>query len=455
MRRGTRPVLIAALSVVLALLLALGVYAARSLSNVTQQGTLTTRQYFQQGERLERVRRLLSLTASSVRDYLLDPNAVSLPTYRNQARRYWSQAMNAVDDYKRVSTPERRPLAEQFEAQLLEYWTIADRHLEIARDQRSRAGVNLLIGKLVPLRDAFLETIDEIGARDRADLRAAATRSALFAEEAERRLWAAITVTLLLSLVVAGTTFFYLVRLESAASAQHDATVRAGVKLEKLSQRLLTLQEDERRRIAMELHDDYGQRMASLLFELAATAERPDASPDVRLVIQKMGERLSSVARDIQQLSRSLHSAVLEKVGLESAIRADCNSVQQRMAWAVDFRSIGVPKQLPKPLSLATYRIFQEALQNSLKHSETRRLTVTLALDDGNLVLRVEDYGQGFDAKSANQAGSLGLVSMRERMRMVGGAFVIDSEIGKGTVIEATVPIGACERTEYESVQNL
>jgi signal transduction histidine kinase len=417
---------------------------------------LTTREYFQQGERLESVRLLLSSAASAVRDYLLDPDSLALPRHREQARRSWLQAMKAIEDYKRVATLARRPLTDQLDAQVSGYWAIAERSLEITGHQRSEAGVNLLIGQLVPLRDTFLETINEIGARDRVDLRSAAAGTARFVQGAETRLWTAIALTVFLSLLVAGTTVVYLVRLENTALAQYEASVKSGVELERLSRRLLTLQEDERRRIARELHDDYGQRMASLLFELAATAERTDATPDLRLVIQKMEERLGNVAKDIQQLSRSLHSAVLDKIGLEAAIRADCSALRQRIAWDIDFQSVDVPKRLPEPLCLAAYRVFQEALQNTLKHSQTSRLAVVLTVDGGDLILRVKDYGHGFDAEAANQAGSLGLISMRERMRMVGGTFLIHSEIGKGTQIEARVPIRGNERLEYrENVQNL
>jgi signal transduction histidine kinase len=455
-RRGIRRVLLIALSIVLALLLALGVYAARSLSSVSQAGTLTTRAYFQQGERLENVRGQLSAAASAVRDYLLDPDSLALPRYREQARRSWLQTMEAIAAYKGVATLERRPLTDQLDAQASGYWAIADRSLEITGHQRMDVGVNLLIGQLVPLRDTILETINEIGARDRADLRSAAASTAQFVQRTERRLWAAIALTMLLSLLVAATTVLYLVRLENAATAQYEASMKAGVELERLSRRLLTLQEDERRRIARELHDDFGQRMASLLLELAGVAERVDATSDLRQAIQRMEQRLGNVAKDIQQLSRSLHSAVLDKIGLEAAIRADCSALRQRIAWDIDFQSVDVPKRLPEPLSLAAYRVFQEALQNTLKHSQASRLAVVLTVDGGDLVLRVNDYGQGFDTEAANQTGSLGLVSMRERMRMVGGAFVIHSEIGKGTQIEARARIGSNERHEYDgNVQSL
>jgi signal transduction histidine kinase len=440
-RRGTQRVLLTGLGVVLALLLALGLYAARSFSSVSRSGTLTAREYFQQSERLERVHLLLSSAAGAVRDYLLDSNSMALPGHREEARRSWSQAMKAIDDYKEVATEERRPLTGQLDAEVSAYWAIADRSLAMTGPQRSEAGVNLLVGQLVPLREKCLATISEIGAGDRADLRSAAASTARFARGAERRLWAVIALIVLFSLLVAGTTVRYLMRLENIALAQYEASVKTGVELESLSRRLMTLQEDERRRIARELHDDYGQRMASLLFELAAAAERTDATPDLRLAMQNMGEHLGNVAKDLQQLSRSLHSVVLDKIGLEAAIRSDCNSLRQRVAWEVDFKAVDVPKRLPEPLSLAAYRVFQEALQNALKHSQTSQLGVSLTVEGRNLVLRVKDYGRGFDSESANEAGSLGLLSMRERLRMIGGAFVIHSEIGKGTQVEARLPM--------------
>jgi len=429
------------LGVVLALLLALGLYAARSLSSVSRAGTLTAREYFQQSERLERVHLLLSSAAGAVRDYLLDSNSMALPQHREEARRTWSQAIQAIADYEKVATVGRRLLTDQLDAEVSGYWAVADRSLEMTGHRRSDVGINLLVGQLVPLREKCLATISEIGARDRVDLRSAAASTAQYARGAERRLWAAIALIVLLSVLVAGTTVRYLMRLENIALAQYEASVKAGVELEGLSRRLMTLQEDERRRIARELHDDYGQRMASLLFELAAAAERTDATPDLRLTIQKMGEHLGNVAKDLQQLSRSLHSAVLDKIGLEAAIRSDCSSLRQRIAWEIDFESVDVPKRLPEPLSLAAYRVFQEALQNALKHSQTSRLGISLTVEGRDLVLRVKDYGHGFDAKSANQTGSLGLLSMRERLRMVGGAFVIHSEIGKGTQVEARLPM--------------
>jgi signal transduction histidine kinase len=440
-RRGTRHVLLPGLGVVLALLLALGVYAARSLSSVSRAVTLTAREYFQQSERLESVHTLLSSANSAIRDYLLNPDTLALPEHREAARAAWSQTIKAIEDYKGVASPQRRHLTGQLDAQVADYWQVASQGLAMTGRQRTEAGINLLIGRLVPLRDRYLATINEIGARDRAGLRSAAANTSRFVQSAERRLWAVIALLVLLSVLVAGTTVRYLMRLEVTAVAQYEASVRAGIELEGLSRRLMTLQEDERRRIALELHDDFGQRMAGMLFELAAAAERTDATPDLRLAMQTMGERLGNVVKDLQQLSRTLHSAVLDKIGLEAAIRSDCNSLRQRSPWEVEFQSVDVPKRLPEPLSLAAYRVFQEALQNVLRHSQTNRLEVSLTVEGQDLALRVKDYGRGFDIQFANQTGGLGLLSMRERLRMIGGDLLIQSEIGKGTQVYARLPI--------------
>ena len=442
-KTGMRGVLLTGLGVVLALLVVMGVYAAGSLLSVSRAGTLTTRDYLEQSQRLETVHRVLSAASGAVRDYLLDSNPTAVEKHRDSARQSWQKAMQAINEYKRVAALSRRRLIDQLDSQVSDYWRVAELSIEVTGKRRLSEGVSLQMTQLVPLREKYLSTISEIGAADGADLRAGAANTARFARGVEKRLWSAIGVTVLLSLLVAGATVRYLVRLENMALTQYQASVKTGAELERLYRRMLTLQEDERRGIARELHDDYGQRIASLLFELAAAAERTDVTPELRTFLQEMGGRLGEIAKDVQQLSRSLHSAVLERIGLEAAIRSECNSLRQRTPWEIEYLSADVPKRLPESLSVAVYRVFQEATQNALKHSEPNRLEVSLTVETRELVLRVRDQGGGFDPQMAEQAGSLGLVSMRERMRMVGGAAVVRPGLGKGTCVEARVPIPA------------
>ncbi|HTS28239.1 MAG TPA: ATP-binding protein [Bryobacteraceae bacterium] len=447
-RRGTRHVLLTGMGVVLALLFALGLYAARSLSSVSRAGTLTTHDYLQQSERLDRVHLYLNAAAGAVRDYLLDSDPLSLPAHREEAKRSWAQAVRAIDGYKKVAASERGPLIRQLDTQIAAYWAIASPSLEMTEQRRTESAIQLLLGDLIPLREACLTTLGEIASRDRAGLQAAASGTAQFVRGAERRLWAAIALIVGFSVLVSWTTVRYLVRLENTALAQYEGSVRAGAELQRLSRRLMTLQEDERRKIARELHDDYGQRMAAVLFELSAAAERADTAPELHLSLQTIGERLTGLAKDLQQLSRSLHSAVLDKIGLEAAIRSDCNALRQRTGWEVEFHAVGVPRRLPEPVSLAAYRVFQEGLQNAMKHSHTTRLQVRLSAEGGNLMLQVTDSGVGFDTERASQTGGLGLLSMRERVEMIGGTLRIRSEAGRGTQVEAMFPVAAYDSSQ-------
>ncbi len=441
-RRGIRHVLLIGLGSVLAIMLALGLYASRALSSVSRAGLLTTHEYFRQSELLENIHALLWEAAGNVRDYLLDPDSMGLPQFRDGARSTWVQARKAIEDYRTEAEPAQKPLADRLAGDADAYWAVAENSLKLTGRTRSQEGIDLIIGKLVPARERLFATISEIGARDRANLRSQGANTERFVESAENRLGAAVAFTVLLSLLVAGTTMLYLSRLERVASAQYQASLKASLELERLSRRLLSLQEDERRRIACELHDDYGQRMASLLFELSAVAERVELAPEEKGSLQKLEEGLRNLAKDLQQLSRSLHSAVLDRIGLEAAIRSDCNLLRNRTELKIEFEAADVPKRLADSTSLSVYRVFQEALQNALKHAQTDRLSVGLAVEDQELVLRVKDYGSGFETDSAHQTGSLGLVSMRERLGMVGGRLLIHSETGKGTEIEARVPVG-------------
>lgn len=454
-RQGIRHVLLLGLGSVLALLLALGVYAARSLSSVSQAGTATTREYFQQSELLENIHTLLWDATNSVRNYLLDPDSTGLNGYRQQARSAWALARKGIEEYREQADAYSRPLADRLARDSGDYWQLADQGLRLTGQRRSQLGLDLVIQKLGPAREKVFGAIAEIGAHDRADLRTEAANSAKFVESAERRLGATIAVIVVLALLVAGTTMFYQAKLEDTAVAQYQAALRANLELERLSRRLLSLQEDERQRIARELHDDYGQRMASLLFELSAVNEGEGLAPEAREAAQKIEEGLRTVAKDLQQLSRNLHSAVLDKIGLEAAIRSDCAQLRKRVGWEISFESSDVPRRMPPPLSLAMYRVFQEALQNALKHAGTRRLSVSLKIEGAELVLRVKDFGGGFDPEAAYQSGSLGLVSMRERLRMVDGRLLIHSGIGEGTEIEARSPVPMPAEIAVEAAEHL
>lgn len=212
--------------------------------------------------------------------------------------------------------------------------------------------------------------------------------------------------------------------------------------LRHMSQRLLHAQEQERKLLARELHDDLSQRLAALAIAVGR-AEQAGAGGEQARVLAPIREELVRVSEDVHTLAYQLHPSVLEELGLAEALRAECEHRARQgspeISWSID------PAQddTSKETALCLFRVAQEALGNALRHARARRVDIRLSSRDGGLALAVQDDGIGFDMEQQEGRGSLGLVSMHERMRIAGGTLDIDSAPGFGTTVIAWVPSGA------------
>jgi signal transduction histidine kinase len=204
-----------------------------------------------------------------------------------------------------------------------------------------------------------------------------------------------------------------------------------------LGGRLITAHEDERRRVARDLHDDVTQRLAGLAID-AAKFEH-DRPGDGGAHAIRAG--LVGLSEDVHALAYRLHPSVIEDLGLVEALRAECDRVARQEPLRVDLDSSAVPVQLPADLSIGLFRIAQEALRNVVRHAKATRVEVSLQRKDGGLVLAVRDDGAGFDELRKGNRVSLGLASMRERTRVLGGKLDVRSRPSRGTEIVAWVPL--------------
>jgi PAS domain S-box-containing protein len=205
--------------------------------------------------------------------------------------------------------------------------------------------------------------------------------------------------------------------------------------------RLVEAHEEERTWIARELHDDINQRIALLTVQLEQWAQHPPSSAvEVTDHIRHVRQHLSDLGKDIQALSHRLHSSKLEYLGLVSAANGFCRELSEQQKVEIEFSHAGMPHGLPKETSLCLFRVLQEALQNAVKHSGGRLFSVELRGTSREIQLTVRDSGVGFDQQDATDRRGIGLVSMRERMQLVGGEFSIESKPGGGTTVCARVP---------------
>jgi len=214
--------------------------------------------------------------------------------------------------------------------------------------------------------------------------------------------------------------------------------------LKGMSRRLLEAQEQERSRIARELHDDIGQRLALLAVELDQLQDNsPDLPVEARSRVGELQKQASEIATDIQSLSHELHSAKLEYLGIAAAMRSFCQEFGEQAKMKIDLKTHDLPGPLSSDISLCLFRVLQEALHNSVKHSGARHVEVGLWGTSDEIHLAVSDSGAGFDNEAAKESQGLGLISMGERLKLVKGTFSIESHPQSGTTIHARVPLSS------------
>jgi signal transduction histidine kinase len=219
--------------------------------------------------------------------------------------------------------------------------------------------------------------------------------------------------------------------------------------LESLAARLIGAQEDERSRIARELHDDFTQRLAAVAIELGRI-ERAAANQPMAEQAKKLRETMARISSDVHRLSRSLHPSMLKELGLRTALSQEMRAFFDRGGPPVELHMDGDWDDIPETVQLALYRLVQEALQNAIRHADAEEVTVSLYRRGKQVVLRVEDDGRGFDRGAPGWQPGLGLASMRERVHLLGGDFEILSALGQGTVITAKLPLAPPPREPVE-----
>lgn len=234
-----------------------------------------------------------------------------------------------------------------------------------------------------------------------------------------------------------------------------DVTERkeAEAALSSVSRKLIEAQEQERVRIARELHDDINQRIALLSVTLEGiTKQLPDSVMNVADSIQGLARDTMEIGNDIQVISHRLHSSHLEYVGLAGAARSFCRELARQQNVKIVFSESGMERTVPHDIALCLYRVLQEALHNAVKHSGVERFVVELRGCTDDLQLVVRDSGAGFDTKSATNGQGLGLTSMRERVNLVNGTISISSSVASGTEVRVRIPMNANVATSQVSM---
>lgn len=225
---------------------------------------------------------------------------------------------------------------------------------------------------------------------------------------------------------------------------------RAEAARRQLLQRLVTAQEEERRRLSRELHDQLGQHLTALMLGLQSL-KQPDGAPAAAgACVDRLQELTDQLMQEVHRLARELRPAALDDLGLPAALRRHAEAWSRYSGVSVDFHSREFDAgRLPAPIETTIYRVVQEALTNILRHAQAQRVSVLLERRGEHVLAIVEDDGRGFDAEAVMAApdaqSRLGLMGMQERVALVGGSLEIESRRGGGTTVFVRIPLGAAE----------
>jgi signal transduction histidine kinase len=212
--------------------------------------------------------------------------------------------------------------------------------------------------------------------------------------------------------------------------------------LRELTGRLIYAQEEERSRLARELHDDLAQRLAVFAIDVGRLEQQlMDPPAPVREELREMKNGIVRISQDVHSLSRQLHPSILDDLGLIKAVESECTSFSRREGIEFVFNHENFPRDIPKDISLSLYRIIQEGLSNISKHACAEHISVSLKGIDHDVLLSVQDDGIGFDSAEVQKQPGLGLSSMRERARLIHGEFSIQSQPERGTLITVRAPL--------------
>lgn len=220
---------------------------------------------------------------------------------------------------------------------------------------------------------------------------------------------------------------------------------------QQLARKLLTAQEDERRRLAREMHDDITQRLAAAAIACGELQKDDSLKQTSRSEMADLSQSLIKISKDVHQFSRRLHPSILEELGLLDAIRYECNTVKAQSGISLTMRYGNLPDELPKELQLCLYRVAQESLRNMAKHSGATEGEIVLSADAESIRLQVKDNGIGLTATRDRGQPGLGLVAMQERVHLVGGSLVITSDAAPGTCIDVRLPLSLDKPERFET----
>ena len=436
---STRFALGAGFGGLLAIMALAGIYGIRVLQQIRRNDNQIRTQFLLKNHALNDLRSQLHLSGTYVRDYLLESEPGRAETYRASLEEVHRQMESALESFGRQLEPDQTQYYTELSANLSNYWQMLGPIFRWDAGQRRHEGYAFLRDEVFPRRAAVLAIAGRIEYINEQQLNAGNQRVNYLLSEFQSRLAMILLATLLLGSGMAAFSTWKILGLESRAHAQYQEVVEARRQLEDLSARLVHAQENERRALSRELHDEVGQALSAVLVELRnlSTESAIQTDQQSRGHVETVKSLVENSVRVVRNMALLLRPSMLDDLGLVPALQWQAREVSKRTSMEVTVATELASDDLPDEYKTCIYRVVQEALHNCSRHARATRVRIRVQQEPGRLSLSIQDDGQGFDPR---QTKGLGLLGIEERVARLGGKCEIHSGVGSGTIVAIELP---------------
>jgi len=429
----------------LLLMAVLGLSALSFMYRIQVRQEKIRQDYVERDLTLEKIRSDIYISGTYVRDYLLDGSDEAAATHKAAFFEARSRIESGIQDYARLVRPGERAVFDQFRKEAGNYLDTVSPALGWTAEERRVRGVAFIEREVLPRRMLAVDLTDRMHELTERQLEASSAEVSDLFSGFRTRLVLLLIFTLGAGLALAGTSLRRILALEREGEIRFQEILGAQEELKRLSAELLSAQENERRKISRELHDEVGQVLSAIMLGLGnlrsaiENKDNEEALSQLQLV-QDMTQRNASVVRNISLL---LRPTMLDDLGLLPALKWLAREVSRTSGIQVDVVAERAPEELPENLPeehrTCVYRVVQEAVHNASRHSAAHHIRIYLQQTaEGRLRVSVQDDGKGFEPFGATGMGILG---MEERILHLGGTMGLDSQPGGGTIISFELPV--------------